>query len=1183
MNKKVFFILALLCAVVQGAWAWSGSGTADSPYILSTGDDWATFVNQVNAGTDADKHYKLADTWDNSTNAVTVAMGTEDHPFAGTFDGNGKTLCVSITDTDTQNHGTAPFRHVKGATIKNLTVEGSVTGMRHAAGLAGIVHEGTTTVSGCVVKTTVNNSLTSTDDGFIGGVIGHGTSATIVIENTVFSGYLNNTNDYAGGLVGWGGANITFINSFFTGTHGNGLFHPIALHLRDDRPKYFNIGAYYISTTPPTVVDNQIIGLAGKPVYKDKPSGDNYTKITAPDGVEYYVEALSYIVRSWDAENKKVVSTLTPCPAYTVLSGNHEDDWIALYNGYYVVKSNTKYKVLNIMGDDVHLILADGALLECVHVKLEGNHELYIYSDSEEGTGRLYQKNYQTRSPTTEPGMLNPLENIIDGEYDDAAGIGGGDGNNMGSLYVHGGIVEATNGGTGAAIGGGYEGSIGGEVVIYGGQVTAQSINTNHNGAGIGGGFYTSQGGPVTIYGGTVVARGGSNSAGIGGGGDGYWGDGGHGGTVTIYGGDVTASSEEYGAGIGGGNDGHGGTVTIYGGDVKATGGETAACIGGGEDGDQYGVVKIYGGNVTASVKNNNPTRYAFCNAIGGGKSGKGGEVHFLGGQITLLGGKRARAVGGGKSLGTIIFGDNMKVSAGNGYQSIERIFTNGEREAACQWRNYAIIKPCDHTTPTEGSDHTDPITYSIDDDIYHTKHCRYCNTTWQEEHEGTICSKCGKTSFYQFTVHHPGTEKDTYDESSTIAVGASMDFYLPGCKNVPEGYIFKGWEMNPAPNDVNRWAAVRGGDQSADTNMPAGTSVKTYLGQDNEVHFYARFLYDFTPTWTWAENGSSASVTLSHKHLNDVTLSSTGATPKVTIESADLMETVTIVNDDETTSEQEVKIGTRYTATCIYELNGYEYTFADSHDILDVPETEDITLIDNADNSETISEKYNCPVNATLTGRTLYKDGSWNTLCLPFDLVLESSPLAGATVKTLESSDYDISTGKLTLNFTTGSLTTLRAGTPYLVKWESGENLVNPVFSGVTISAIEGSSAGSMYVDFVGSFSPVAIEANDYAVLYLGAGNKLYYPTNDRTMGSCRAVFRLHNGLAVGNPTAGARVTSFVMNLGDDETTGITTTNDATYSNKTDAWYDLQGRRLSGKPTTRGIYINNGKKVAIK
>ena len=275
--------------------------------------------------------------------------------------------------------------------------------------------------------------------------------------------------------------------------------------------------------------------------------------------------------------------------------------------------------------------------------------------------------------------------------------------------------------------------------------------------------------------------------------------------------------------------------------------------------------------------------------------------------------------------------------------------------------------------------------------------------------------------------------------------------------------------------------------------------------------------------------------------------------------------------------------------------MDGNEYTFSEYKDVIEVPAVEDITLQDNADNSETISGKYNCPVNATLTGRTLYKDGSWNTLCLPFDLVLEGSPLAGATVKTLESSDYDISTGELTLNFTTGSLTTLRAGTPYLVKWESGENLVNPVFSGVTVSTIGGSHADTHYVDFVGSFSPVSLEANDKTVLYLGADNKLYYPSQNRTMGSCRAVFRLHNGLAVGDlPTPGqANARAFVLNFGSDDTTGIVEVNadadlksashESGISNPLQrAWYDLQGRRLTGKPTEKGIYINNGKKVVL-
>ena len=31
------------------------------------------------------------------------------------------------------------------------------------------------------------------------------------------------------------------------------------------------------------------------------------------------------------------------------------------------------------------------------------------------------------------------------------------------------------------------------------------------------------------------------------------------------------------------------------------------------------------------------------------------------------------------------------------------------------------------------------------------------------------------------------------------------------------------------------------------------------------------------------------------------------------------------------------------------------------------------------------------------------------------------------------------------------------------------------------------------------------------------------------------------------------------------------------------DNYYDLNGRKLNGKPTTKGVYINNGKKIVIK
>ena len=50
-------------------------------------------------------------------------------------------------------------------------------------------------------------------------------------------------------------------------------------------------------------------------------------------------------------------------------------------------------------------------------------------------------------------------------------------------------------------------------------------------------------------------------------------------------------------------------------------------------------------------------------------------------------------------------------------------------------------------------------------------------------------------------------------------------------------------------------------------------------------------------------------------------------------------------------------------------------------------------------------------------------------------------------------------------------------------------------------------------------------------------------------------------------------------------ETTAIgeidTKTGKMTFDSK--AWYTLDGVRLSSKPSTKGIYINNGKKIVIK
>ena len=44
---------------------------------------------------------------------------------------------------------------------------------------------------------------------------------------------------------------------------------------------------------------------------------------------------------------------------------------------------------------------------------------------------------------------------------------------------------------------------------------------------------------------------------------------------------------------------------------------------------------------------------------------------------------------------------------------------------------------------------------------------------------------------------------------------------------------------------------------------------------------------------------------------------------------------------------------------------------------------------------------------------------------------------------------------------------------------------------------------------------------------------------------------------------------------------TGIETMSDGK-SKMPDVWYDLQGRKFNGKPTQKGVYINNGIKVVV-
>ena len=254
-------------------------------------------------------------------------------------------------------------------------------------------------------------------------------------------------------------------------------------------------------------------------------------------------------------------------------------------------------------------------------------------------------------------------------------------------------------------------------------------------------------------------------------------------------------------------------------------------------------------------------------------------------------------------------------------------------------------------------------------------------------------------------------------------------------------------------------------------------------------------------------------------------------------------------------------------------------FKYVKSGDAQNIP----VTLTNDADNTKTISDYSGLTADVTLSGRTLYKDGAWNTLCLPFKMTAEqvTAQLQGAELKelditaTVDGHKTGLEGTTLYLNFKDANAIT--AGKPYVIKWASGSDLVNPLFTGVTISTATPAEVRSTdgSVAFQGTYGPVALPKDDKTNLFMDADNTLSWPSvTDYHVNAFRAYFRLSSANS-------AR--EFVLNFGDAEATGIS----ATLNNKEERiknhYYDLSGRRLEGRPTKPGVYMSSGQKVVMR
>ena len=160
----------------------TGSGTETDPYQINTAAGLKWFRDKVNNAKTKEETKICAVLTANidlkNEEWTPIGIGedtrTEDLPYSGTFDGNGHTISGLNVNYGDKNGGL--FCYVKSATIKNLTVAGSVT---YSSG-DGIAYGG---IVGCADSSTIENCTnrcTVTGNWDAGGIVGRSVDSDII-------------------------------------------------------------------------------------------------------------------------------------------------------------------------------------------------------------------------------------------------------------------------------------------------------------------------------------------------------------------------------------------------------------------------------------------------------------------------------------------------------------------------------------------------------------------------------------------------------------------------------------------------------------------------------------------------------------------------------------------------------------------------------------------------------------------------------------------------------------------------------------------------------------------------------------------------------------------------------------------------------------------------------------------
>ena len=219
LSLALAFVLAF--SLLPTAAFAAGTGAVDDPIEISSEAELTDFRMRVNNG-EKSLCAKLTTDIQLSENWTPFAPGDGyiSNAFGGTFDGNNHTI-KNLTVTN----GDGLFASVNGATIKNLKVEGTISGT--SANVGGIVGktQGDVTITNCSFTGSVSTSKLGSSNA-AGGIVGRVNAGTLKVENCANHATVTAEKASAAGIIGYGGSNKVTITNCYNDGAISGQWYP---------------------------------------------------------------------------------------------------------------------------------------------------------------------------------------------------------------------------------------------------------------------------------------------------------------------------------------------------------------------------------------------------------------------------------------------------------------------------------------------------------------------------------------------------------------------------------------------------------------------------------------------------------------------------------------------------------------------------------------------------------------------------------------------------------------------------------------------------------------------------------------------------------------------------------------------------------------------------------------------